>query len=98
MGFDDENLEPKPRKLNKKTSKEDPKSFLVIYGGEKRQLTAACRNELLKNVSLKFGIEDLAGFKLEFWSNVFQEWVLLDDQLPDDNSKIQVTEPTHRCL
>ena len=94
MGFDEENLEPMPRKLKIKLEQTNPavkSSFLIISENGKRQICASSVDELKKNIAEKFNFNCMnEEVLIEFWSDTFEDWILLDDQLPKNNSKIQL--------
>ncbi|CAF0974795.1 unnamed protein product [Brachionus calyciflorus] len=93
MGYDEENLEPLPRRNNKKDDGSELNlSFLIITEFGKRQISASCVNELRKSIkeNVNFDSEN-EELSIEYWSDIFNDWVLLDNHLPKNNSKIQVS-------
>lgn len=109
MGYDEENLEPKPRKhikknLDLKIQSENEmknslsiekkqstlKSYCVIFDKDKREICAYSLEDLIKNIKDKFKIEEHNSLRVEYWSNVFSEWILLEN-LPNTNSKVKIS-------
>ena len=64
--------------------------FCVIFGEDKRDIAASDCDELERAIRDRFKIDDASRIRSEYWSNVYQEWMLLDQTLPEPNSKIQL--------
>jgi hypothetical protein len=72
-------------------SASNSRSFCVIFGQDKREICAYSIEDLIKNIHDKFEIENDHQFlRMEYWSLVYQDWILLDGQLPEINSKIKI--------
>ncbi|RNA44627.1 hypothetical protein BpHYR1_035221 [Brachionus plicatilis] len=88
MGFDEENLVPCPRRINKsKNLSENKNCYLLINEDEKRQIYVSSADELRNLVEQKYKIDD---HHIEFWSEFYQDWILFEKELPDNNSKIRI--------
>lgn len=89
MGFDEENLVPfSIRKKNNHNFHEKNKSYLLINDDEKRQIHVSTVRELYDLVQQKFNLDEN---RIEFWSECYQDWVLFENELPDNNSKIRIS-------
>lgn len=91
MGFDQENLVPCPiGKKNTHKLNEIHNSYLLINDNddEKRQIHVSSGQDLRDLVQQKFNIDEN---RFEFWSELYQEWVLFEEnELPENNSKIRI--------
>lgn len=66
------------------------KSYCVIYEKDKREICAYTLADLIKCIRDKFKIDEKFSLRIEYWSIVYQDWIILES-LPETNSKIKVT-------
>ncbi len=66
------------------------KSYCVIYDKDKREICVNVFEDLIKTIRDKFKIDEKFGMRVEYWSVVYQDWILLES-LPESNSKIKVS-------
>jgi hypothetical protein len=66
------------------------KSYCVIYEKDKREIYSHNLEDLIKSIREKFKIDEKFSLRIEYWSIVYQDWIILES-LPDSNSKIKVS-------
>ena len=89
MGCDDENLEPKPRKTFK-AKQNDSKTFCVVFNDNKYEISATSTENFYESVKEKLGIKENAKIKAEYWSDKYQEWIIMQS-LPESSSKLKIS-------
>jgi hypothetical protein len=66
-------------------------SYFVQCSENKREIKASSYEELLKLIQEKFQFIDMNMIRIEYWSKVYEDWILLES-LPEDKSKIQINQ------
>lgn len=64
-------------------------SYQVTLNGDRRLVSATCLEDIIKNIKLKYSINDIQPMRINYWSDVYNTWVYLDT-MPPDRTKLQV--------
>lgn len=85
----------------KDSTKIEPNKYVIVNQSDKREVKGTTYEELIVNIKEKYDLTDQ--FKIEYWSNTYQEWILMES-LPENESKLQliiepkVSEPNLKSL
>ena len=82
--------------INLKNLDSTQRKYLIEYDNLKREVKASSYQELLDQIEslLVYNGEKT---KIEYWSNVFNDWLLLES-LPDNESKIKISTCIQKYL
>ena len=64
-------------------------TYHVTLNGDKRVITASNLDDIIKNIKTKYSLSNSHQIRVNYWSDVYNEWMFLDT-FPPEKTKLQV--------
>ena len=63
--------------------------YHVSLNGDTRIISASNLDDIIQNIKVKYGLNNSAQIRINYWSDEYHEWIFLDT-FPPENTKLQV--------